>query len=95
MQVRCGLLWWITNTLGDTNYHIGNSRFRHFCRSYKKKYKTASKEGRQAVVQEIVDDWRSQNPPGRFLARTNPTDKEISMWHDVGDEASELNLLAC
>jgi hypothetical protein len=50
----------------------------------------ASKVGRQTVVQEIIDDWRAQDPPGRFVARTNPEDKEMSAWHDVGDEASDI-----
>ena len=45
---------------GDTNYHIGNSRFRYFVCQYKQRYQAASREERQSVVREIVEAWRSQ-----------------------------------
>ena len=45
---------------GDTNYHIGNSRFRYFVAKYKSRYQIGSREERQAVVQEIINAWRSQ-----------------------------------
>lgn len=71
---------------GDTNYHIGNSRFRYFVNQYKQRYQAASREERQAVVQEIIDAWRSQDPPGRFLTRSNPSGSDRCLWHDVGNE---------
>lgn len=71
---------------GDTNYHIGNSRFRYFVNQYKQRYQAASREERQTVVQEIIDAWRSQDPPGRFLTRSNPSGSDRCLWHDVGNE---------
>jgi len=38
----------------------------------------------------IIDKWRKQTPPGRFLIRTDPAKKEESGWHDVNDEVSAL-----
>ena len=34
---------------------------------------------------ELVYFWRSLNPPGRFLARTNP-ERADSLWREVGDD---------
>lgn len=39
-------------------------------------------------MQEIIDAWRAQDPPGRFLTRTDPASRERSLWRDVGDEAA-------
>lgn len=38
------------------------------------------------MIRDIVRAWRRQNPPGRFIARTDPSNKEGSLWEDVGDE---------
>lgn len=70
----------------DTNYHYGNSRFRHLVSHYKDQYQAASREERTSIVIDIIDKWRSQKPPGRFVTRTDPADREGSTWHDVGDE---------
>ena len=74
----------------DTNYHIGNSRFRYFVSRYKDQYQAASREARSSIVIEIIDEWRNQEPPGRFVTRTDPANREHSTWHDVGDEVCTI-----
>jgi len=69
---------------GDTNYHIGNHRFRMLADEYCKQYHEASRKEKALIVQQVVSSWRGRNPSGRFLARTDPSLGEESLWHDVG-----------
>jgi hypothetical protein len=55
---------------------------------YKDQYQSASKAERQIVVRQVVQEWRSQDPPGRFISRTEPSKGTRSFWHDVGDEVA-------
>ena len=73
---------------GDTNYHIGNHRFRLHIDKYRQRYKAASRKDKGVIVEEVVDNWRSKTPPGRFLTRTDPTLGDGSLWHDVGDQVA-------
>jgi hypothetical protein len=70
---------------GDTNYHIGNHRFRLVADEYKQRYHVAGRKEKALIVQELVDNWRNRDPPGRFLTRTDPSKGEDSLWHDVGN----------
>ena len=71
---------------GNTNYHIGNHRFRVLADEYRRIYRSSNRKEKAAVVKEVVDLWRSRDPPGRFLTKTNPELGDDSLWHDVGDE---------
>jgi len=42
------------------------------------------RQEKSVVVQELIDSWRAEG--GRFLARSDPSQGEDSVWHDVGDE---------
>ena len=72
----------------DTNYHIGNHRFRVLADGHKGSYQAASRKDKAIVVLEVVQCWRAKNPPGRFLTRTNPELGDDTLWHDVGEEAA-------
>ncbi|CAB9518421.1 expressed unknown protein [Seminavis robusta] len=71
---------------GDTNYHIGNHGFRTMADQYVESYREASRKDKAVIVQQLVDSWRDQTPPGRFLAKSDPGKGENSQWHDVGTE---------
>ncbi|CAB9518420.1 expressed unknown protein [Seminavis robusta] len=73
---------------GDTNYHEGNHRFRALIAThYKERYRNAkTREEKSIIGQEVVIHWRSSDPPGRFLTRTDASLGSNSLWHDVGDE---------
>lgn len=71
---------------GDTNYHIGNHRFRMMADKFTKSYREASRKEKAVIVQELVDSWRAEDPPGRFLTRTDPSKGDQSLWHDAGEE---------
>jgi hypothetical protein len=47
---------------------------------------SASRVGKGKVVSLVVEQWRNQSPPGRFLALTDPKMGEGSPWHDIGDK---------
>jgi hypothetical protein len=63
----------------------GNLNFRRFAETYKERYKQAPKVYKPVVAAEVVAAWRNQNPPGRFLARTDSSTSD-SLWYDVGDD---------
>ena len=53
---------------------------------YRQRYREASRKDKTVIVQELVDSWRAEDPPERFLAKTDPSKGDDSMWHDVGIE---------
>lgn len=71
---------------GGTSNHIGNINFRLLVEKFKKRYAETSKLDKPHVAELVVRQWRARNPPGRFLARTNPEEGTMSKWHDVGDK---------
>ena len=72
---------------GETNYHIGNHRFRVLADEHRSRYRGSTRKEKAAVVQDVVRIWRSRN--GRFLTKTDPTKGDDSTWHDVGDEVRQ------
>lgn len=68
---------------GDTNYHIGNHRFRVLADEHREEYRASSRKEKALVVQEVVRVWRARG--GRFLTKTDPEKGDDSLWHDVGD----------
>jgi hypothetical protein len=68
--LRCLPFWLcllISIVLGDTNYHIGNHRFRVLADEHRQRYRSASRKEKAIVVQEVVKSWRSKEPPGTLL----------------------------
>ena len=53
---------------------------------YRGSYRDASRKEKTVIVQQLVDSWRAEDPPGRFLTRTDPSNADESLWHDVGNE---------
>ena len=72
----------------DTNYHVGNHRFREEANNFRQLYRDASRNDKAVVAQELVDAWRAQEPKGRFLTKTDPSKGDDSTWHDVGLETA-------
>ena len=64
-------------------------RFRQLSEDYADLYQSSrSEEEKLIVVTEVVRIWRSQEPVGRFLVRTEPKRGEKSPYHDIGDESA-------
>ena len=57
---------------GGANNHEGNIRFRKMVAEQKRRYLTADKRDKPQVARDIVQMWREQDPPGRFLAQDKP-----------------------
>jgi hypothetical protein len=76
-------------TLGGTNHHTGNIRWRLIVGDKKKGYKSSPRNGKPLIAMEIVRIWRNQSPPGRFLKLNEQT----GLWDDVGDEDSRIKCL--
>lgn len=72
---------------GDTNYHIGNHRFRVLADEHRQEYRSASRKEKALVVQEVVRIWRGRG--GRFLTKTDPEKGDESLWNDVGDTVAK------
>ena len=64
---------------GGTNHHVGNRKFRILIDEFKPRYLKAKRVDKPLIAMEVVNKWRSQKPPGRFLKEK---DKK---WCDVGD----------
>lgn len=67
---------------GGTNHHPGNKRYRRIVESRKNDYITSKRLDKPLVALEIIKNWRSQDPSGRFLKQ----DESTGMWNDVGDK---------
>ena len=85
-------LYWLLKKLTKlwlTDYHIGNSKFRHLVEEYKEEYwDTSKRKPKSKIIDAILQKWRSMSPPGRFLTRTDPSKGDESLWHDVGDSVA-------
>jgi len=67
---------------GGTNHHPGNKRYRSMVERRKGDYVNSKRLDKPLVALEIIKEWRSQDPPGRFLKMEENT----GMWSDVGDK---------
>ena len=83
---------------GGTNNHVGNIRFRQLVNEHKLRYLAAPKVDKPKVARDVVQIWRAQSPPGRFLtkssAETASKSKEV-LWHDVGDQKAREKASQC
>jgi hypothetical protein len=66
---------------GGTNHHPGNKKYRKMVEDKKDKYLSSKRLDKPLVAMEIINEWRSMNPPGRFLKQ----DEVTKLWEDVGD----------
>jgi len=78
---------------GGTNNHTGNKRFRQCVNDHKLRYLAASKVDKPKVAREVVNIWRNQEVPGRFLSKAGKG-KE-SLWFDVGDQRAREKASQC
>lgn len=69
---------------GESNYHSGNIAFRHMVQQYKERFRLGSRTEKNKVIDEVVTQWRDQDPIGRFVAKKK-TDTGDVVWYDVGD----------
>jgi hypothetical protein len=67
---------------GGTNHHPGNKRYRKMVEDRKVHYIHSKRLDKPLVALEIIREWRSQDPPGRFLR----ADDKTGLWTDVGDK---------
>ena len=58
----------------------GNKKFRTLCNNNKARYKEATKQDKPNVSSDVVNEWRSMTPRGKFLKIGDD-----NIWHDVGD----------
>lgn len=76
----------LTGRGGGTNFHPGNIKYRTFVEDNKAGYRSATRNAKSTMSMKLVHDWRSQDPPGRFLRINEFT----GLWEDVGDEESRI-----
>lgn len=80
---------------GHATNHPGNVQFRMLVSKYKDYYMGLSRYGKLQVAAEVVKLWRSQTPAGRFLAMTDPSNRENTTWHDIGDKEAIKKTSQC
>lgn len=67
---------------GATNKHEGNRKFRHLCWKNQGRYLQADLDGKSDLAEEMVAEWTSQSPPGRFLKQ----DAKSGLWYIVSEK---------
>ena len=67
------------------NRHPGNKHYLNLVDEKKEKYLSSKKSAKFLVALEIVNEWRSLNPPGRFLKQ----DEATKLWNDVGEKKAQ------
>uniref|UniRef100_A0A7S2JRE5 DUF6824 domain-containing protein n=1 Tax=Leptocylindrus danicus TaxID=163516 RepID=A0A7S2JRE5_9STRA len=67
---------------GGAQNHPGNVEYRALVAKNKKLYVILGKRDKNLLVDAIIKAVRSQNPPGRFLARDTANDT----WYDIGKD---------
>ena len=73
---------------GGTNHHPGNKHYRQMIADNRATYKGRPRSDKGTLAMKIVQDWRSQDPPGRFLKIND----ETHLWDDVGDEIARVKV---
>lgn len=69
----------------------GNITFRHIVQTYKERFRLGCRSEKNEVIDEVVERWRNQDPPGRFVAKKTSSIGEV-YWEDVGDEIGTIQL---
>ena len=75
---------------GGTNHHPGNKRYRQIIADNRATYKGLPRSGsdKANLAMKIVQNWRAQEPTGRFLK----INEETRLWDDVGDELARVKV---
>ena len=75
--------------------HTGNIRFRALIQKYKPIYRDTPKKLKPSVSTKVVAIWRAQEPPGRFLTRSDHYHGPRRTFYDVGDAAARRKAAQC
>lgn len=75
--------------------HSGNIRFRALIQKYKPVYRDTPKKMKPSVSTKVVAIWRSQEPPGRFLTRSDRFHGSRRTFYDVGDAMARRKAAQC
>jgi hypothetical protein len=67
---------------GGTNHHKGNKLYRKMVEDRKIDYINSKRLDKPLVALSVIQFWRGQDPPGRFLK----LDEKTKKWNDVGDK---------
>lgn len=66
---------------GGTNNHPGNKKYRELISKYKPMYHAASRTDKPVIANQVLQVWKNQSPPGRFLKQ----DQIGLFWFEVDD----------
>lgn len=55
---------------------------------YKERFRLGSRSEKTKVIDEVVGEWRDQDPVGRFVAKKTTNMGEV-VWYDVGNELAK------
>ncbi|CAB9503118.1 expressed unknown protein [Seminavis robusta] len=77
------------------NHHLlaslqGNQRFMELLMRHLGDYEQRSKMEKALVTVTVLQEWRNQNPPGRFLVVEGET--KFPLWKDVGDKKARSKI---
>ena len=70
---------------GESNNHVGNTKWRQLVSANKKLYISLPKREKMLVAMRIVREVRNLSPPGRFLQKND----ETGLWDEIGDSRAK------
>lgn len=74
---------------GGTSIHSnGNKRFRAMVKEYKMEYQTYTRYQKTTLAETLLNNWREQNPPGRFLDK----DERTGLWFCIPTKAARKKI---
>ena len=71
-----------------THLFSGNIAFRHMVQKYKERFRLGSRIEKNKVIDEVVREWRDQDPEGRFVAKKTLSNGDV-VWFDVGNDLAK------
>ena len=79
---------------GKGQYYEGNQRFLELLRSRQDDYRQKSPMEKPLVALDLLQQWRSQSPPGRFLVAQDKDSctSTPALWKDVGDKEARSRI---
>jgi len=71
---------------GKNCKHEGNQKLRSVARAYKHAYLNATKKEKSEIAREIVEYFRSLQPPGRFIKKNELSGEWVEVSEAVARE---------
>ena len=78
------------NSQSHEEFFKGNERFFQLLVAHREDFETKNRMEQPLVTVRVLQQWRNQAPPGRFLVAE--TDTHPPLWNDIGDRRARARI---